>query len=233
MSCRFATTLYMKSINPDELKELANQVTWDNGEAGYALPQGSLALLMLCVRKFECRRVFEFGSGASTRVFLEAGCEVTSLENDQHWLGHTLKQVPETMRARHHAELRPLERTWCGGFPCFGWNLSETMRAQLGSADLVLVDSPAYPPFREAALMQALLESKARLVVLDDVRIPTLRRFCDRIAMQSHGINVTYIERDHTLAIFTRSGSSVLSNRPGFVEQIKGWRRYLMGRSAK
>ena len=219
----------MIPVTQRALELLAGAVSWSGGEAGYALPRGSLDFLAACVEEFRLARVFEFGSGASTRRFLEAGCEVTALENDAHWLEQTLAQVPGPLRARLHVERWPLERVWCGGFPCLGWRLTEAMRAQLFGADLVLVDSPAYPPFREVALMQALRLSRARMVVLDDVRIPTLRRFCERIAAQSTGLELKCIERDHTLGVFICHDAGAVRNKPDAVEWLKGWRRFMQG----
>lgn len=46
-----------------------------------ALPQISLEFLSKVLAELGVRRVFEFGSGRSTQVFLNAGTEVTSLED--------------------------------------------------------------------------------------------------------------------------------------------------------
>ena len=138
--------------------------------------------------------------------------------------------MPGHLQSRLHIECQTLERVWCGGFPCLGWKLTEVMRAQLSAADLVLVDSPAYPPFREVALMQALRLSRAQIVVLDDLCTPTLRRFCERIVAQSTGLELKCIEHDHTLGVFICHNPRAVRNRAGAVEFLKGWRRYMLGR---
>lgn len=217
----------MEPISRRVLEEIRDKTPWGVADVGYALPTGSLNFLDACIRGFGFKRIFEFGSGASTKHFLEADCEVTTIENDPHWLEQTIGQVPEALRSRLHVECQPLERIWTGGIPCRGWHLSKVMQARLAEADLVLVDSPAYPPFREAAVMQALRLSKARLLVLDDVRIPTLRRFCDRIASQSTGLEFVSIDRDHTLGAFIRHQAGTVANRPSVIEWLKGWRRYV------
>jgi hypothetical protein len=222
----------MKPISPQSIDIIASEVSWDNEDAGYALPQGSLRFLIACASALKLNTVFEFGSGASTLRFLEAGLHVTTLEDNAYWHAQTLERVPAHLRARLHSEHVPLEKVWCGKFPCMGWRLPQSMESRLAAADLVLIDSPAFPPFREAALMQALQVSSARIIVLDDVGIPTLRRFCERIVAQSNGIELKFIERDHTLGVFLRrEHGSEVRNHPEIVEQLKGWRRYFLGRS--
>ena len=82
------------------LTALERETDWPPHDAGYALPRGSLDFLRACVQTLGVRRVFEFGSGASTRMFLEKGCELTSVENDRHWLEQTLQAIPEPGRAQ-------------------------------------------------------------------------------------------------------------------------------------
>ena len=209
------------------LADLERRTEWPGEEAGYALPCGSLAFLEGCVRRLEIHRVFEFGSGASTRLFLRLGCRLTCLEDGRQWLDQTLASVtgPERRHVREICE--PLRGVWCGAIPCQGWRLSPAMIDDLREAQLVLVDSPAYPPFREAALVQALTLAPGALVVLDDLRIPTLRRFSDRIAAQSPGLLYRVIERDHHLGIFCRPATARLRNRHGLMEWAKGVRRFV------
>jgi hypothetical protein len=213
-----------------ELNAMEGRIEWPEEDAGFALPSGSLRFLEECVRTLGIRRVFEYGSGASSRLFLRLGCELTSVENDRRWLTETMDGIPEPDRSRMTAYCQPLERIWCGAFPCLGWRLSATLRQKLRDADLVLVDSPAYPPFREAALMQALSEAPNILVVLDDLRIPTLRQFSERIAAQSECLLFRIIERDHHLGVFCRPEKARLINRHGVVAWVKGMRRYVLAR---
>ena len=141
----------MKTPDAAVLDSIEQQIAWSESDctrAGHALPSGSLRFITELIRRFEVRRAFEFGSGSSTRAMLATGCAVTCLENDEHWLGKTLEQIPEHHRARLTACCLPLERVLVAGYPCLGWTLDAIAADRLRSAEFVLVDSPEYPPFR-------------------------------------------------------------------------------------
>jgi len=53
--------------------------------AGFALPDGTLRLLRRLIEEVGGSRVFEFGSGRSTRLFLDCGCDLTSIEDSEPW----------------------------------------------------------------------------------------------------------------------------------------------------
>jgi hypothetical protein len=213
-----------------ELPALCQEDTHD--EAGYALPDASRALLLACVSQLGIRRVFEFGSGRSTRDFLRAGCRVTVVEDSQTWLDETMNLLDADESARLVSHVLPLHRVWMAGAPLRSWNLSEEALQALGEAELVLVDSPAWPPFREHALALALGHCRAALIVVDDANIPTVSRFCRRLAGRGRA-PFFQTAMDHGL-FFTGSleSGSVDIRRP-VLETLKAWRRYfLAGRIA-
>ena len=45
--------------------------------------------------KYEMKSVLEFGSGFSTKLFCDAGLEVTSMETDETWAKKVRKEVPK------------------------------------------------------------------------------------------------------------------------------------------
>jgi hypothetical protein len=201
------------------------------GEAGYALPEATLSLLMECVSRLWVRRVFEFGSGRSTRGFLRAGCEVAVVEDSEAWLGKTLAQLDEVQRTRFTSYLLPLRTVWVAGAPLRSWVLPEAVLATLREADLVLVDSPAWPPFREHALALALAHSRNALVVVDDANIPAVHRFCQRLAGRN-GAQTFQTTMDHGLFLMRPSGKGSIATARPILETLKAWRRYFMAGAA-
>ncbi len=200
-------------------------------EAGYALPGASLALLAHCTVRLGVRRVFEFGSGQSTRDFLAAGCDVTCVEDSEKWLANTIAMLDAGQRARLTAVRLPLRRVWLAGAPLRSWTLPSSALAALRDADLVLVDSPAWPPFREHALSLALAHCRNALVVMDDANIPTVHRFCRRMATRN-GIPFFRTMMDHGLYFMGAAGSGSADVRRSILETIKAWRRYFIARTA-
>jgi hypothetical protein len=200
----------------------------ENGEdAGYALPLSTLACLSAIVRELDVRTVFEFGSGRSTAEFLVSGCDLTSVENDPEWMDKTLATIPAEQRARLHSITQPLRIRWHRGVPFPGWNLSPQILARLGEAELVLVDSPVSPPFREHALLTCLRHVKCGLVVVDDANIPTVRRFCDRLARQNNLLGF-YSPLDHGLYFFALESRRKSNTARSVLESLKAWRRFFL-----
>jgi hypothetical protein len=81
-------------LNTDAFRiatEVDKEISSTVEDSGFALPKGSLNFLREVVNRCGVRRVFEFGSGQSTRIFLETGASVYSLENDIRWLEETKK----------------------------------------------------------------------------------------------------------------------------------------------
>lgn len=198
-----------------------------HGEAGYALPPASLALLVDCVRRLSVQRVFEFGSGQSTREFLAAGCRVTAIEDNASWLAETVAQLDPGERERFTPVLLPLRRVWLAGAPLRSWVLPAPAVAALREAELVLIDSPAWPPFREHALALALEHAHRALIVVDDANIPTIQRFCCRLAAQNRAAHFQ-TPMDHGLFFVHRPSAGAIDLRRPLIETLKAWRRYFL-----
>jgi hypothetical protein len=62
----------------------------DCEDAIAALPDASLAFLLEVCRRVGVKTVFEFGSGRSTKAFLQAGLAVSSLEDSDYWMQKTI-----------------------------------------------------------------------------------------------------------------------------------------------
>jgi hypothetical protein len=194
------------------------------GDAGYALPDATLRLLTGIIEGCAVRNVFEFGSGRSTKVFLAAGCEVTAVEDSQSWLDQTLATLTPEERVRLHAVCQPLRVIFYEGAPFRSWKLEgETLR-RLAAAELVLIDAPAFPPFREHALSVSMEHCQGALVVVDDAGIPTVRRFCERLGAGAG----RFCELDHGLCFIAREAGAPDGRRRGLVETAKAWRRFFM-----
>lgn len=213
----------------DLLPRLVEAMPVSTEDSGYALPEATLTCLIGLVEAAGIRRVFEFGSGRSTRIFLQAGCHVTSLEDSQHWLDQTLQTITPEDRVRHSAVVQPLRTVWHRGVPMKGWTLSPELKSALEAAELVLIDSPASPPFREHPLILSLTHAQSATVVIDDANIPTVQRFCRRLAGNEAALASLFTPKDHGLFFFSRrqAGPSIDFGR-SFLETGKAWRRFLM-----
>jgi hypothetical protein len=192
-----------------------------------ALPPSSLAFLRQLCRELNPTAAFEFGSGKSTSTFLSEGLKLTSIEDSTFWMQQTCANLPDDEIARLDAKVLPLQLTWSGRVPMMAWNLPPDLQTSLRHASLVLIDSPLYTGFREAVLSRVLAEPGARLVVLDDVRIPSIRRFCDRISKQNPWLFYHVVEVGHRFALFGKTEDQPLINETSLSEIIKGWRRFL------
>jgi hypothetical protein len=151
-----------------------------------ALPQISLEFLSKVLTELGGRRVFEFGSGRSTQVFLNAGAEVTSLEDSSQWFADTLKKIPEPLKTNHTGLVQPLKVCWRDGAPYRTWEITPSLREALLAADLILIDSPYFVPYRIETLKQVLSLNTHAVIVVDDARIPTLEGACAKIAEATH-----------------------------------------------
>jgi len=207
-------------------------------ESGYdpdaeaALPASSLGFLLELCRKIGAKRIFEFGSGRSTQRFLGAGYSVFSLEDSSFWLSKTVDSLSCDEARLHESAVSVLETRMFGGFPVLGWRIDRRLREQLSRADLILVDSPHFTPFREATLSASLQYGPQALAVLDDSRIPTVGRFCDRLAQQNPQLLHKRVTVGHGFDLFFRPDPSrPLACRSGFYDTLKGWRRYFQGRA--
>jgi hypothetical protein len=196
-------------------------------DAGYALPDATLRLLTQIVEATGARNVFEFGSGRSTKAFLAAGCAVTAIEDSRAWLDQTLASLTPEEQSRLHPVCQPLRVIFDQGAPFRSWELEGDTLARLAAADLVLIDAPAFPPFREHALSVTLGHCRGGLIVVDDSGIPTVRRFCARLA---GGAGTLHRESaiDHGLFFLVRAAAGKPSPRRGLIETAKAWRRFFM-----
>ncbi len=192
-----------------------------------ALPQPALEFLVSLAGSIGATAIFEFGSGKSTAAFLRAGLTVTCIEDSKQWMDDTLALLTEVERAKLTALVKPLLTCWCGAVPMPGWKLNDFEVERLREASLVLVDSPFIPPFREYTLWQALIQARGA-VVIDDTRIPTVARFCDRIAAANPHLFHKRVTVGHTLDVFERCTAEPIKLSRGALETLKGWRRYLM-----
>jgi hypothetical protein len=204
----------------------------DDPHAEAALPAASLEFLLELCRKISAKRVFEFGSGRSTQEFLGAGYSVFSLEDSSFWLSKTVESLGGDGARLHESAVSMLKTRMVGGFPVLGWRIDKELKEQLGRADLILVDSPHFTPFREATLCASLQYGPQALTVLDDTRIPTVSRFCDRLANQNPQLLHKRVAVGHGFDLFFRTDPlRPLVCGVGFYETLKGWRRYFQGRA--
>jgi len=194
-----------------------------------ALPDAALEFLVALARQCEVASVFEFGSGRSTAALLREGFRVTSLEDSNRWMEQTRAQLSEEEKSRHVVLVRPLSRRMHGWFPVMDWPVDPELARCIGGADLILVDSPYYAPFRESTLWSSLAHNDHAVVVLDDTRIPTLSRFCDRLAASNPALLHRRVKVGHTFDIFSRAGDKApLTRSHLLLEILKGWRRFFM-----
>jgi hypothetical protein len=140
----------------------------------------------------------------------------------------TLAAVPPEQRARLHAVCQPLGVVFSKGVPFRSWVLDEETRGRLAAAELILIDSPAYPPFREHALGLAIEHAPEALIVMDDAGIPTVRRFCNRYGGAAGAVS-RYADFDHGL-YFLLAGRGA-ARRRGMIETAKAWRRFCVAPS--
>lgn len=198
--------------------------------AGYVLPPASLALIGRCLEHLGVRRVFEFGTGLSTELFLGAGCHVTAIEDGERWLAEVIGRLDADVRDSFVAYRLPLRRVWLRGAPIQSWTLPAAALNALREADFVLIDSPALPPFREHALALALRHATGALIVVDDANIPTVARFCRRLA-ERNGAAFAHLPLDHGLFFCGPAACRPLRESRPFIETLKAWRRYFHPRA--
>lgn len=194
--------------------------------AGFALPDATLAVLHRIIDVERFSRVFEFGSGRSTGLFLDSGCDVTSIEESEHWLAQATAACTPANRLRHHTVLQKLT-TRIDGLTAFrGWKLNGAARRALAHSDLVLIDSPMFAPFREQTLLDALRLAPQALIVLDDVRDPEVREFCVRIATRNR-LPWLVSDLDHGLFFTGAAGADParIHAHRGLLATLRTWRR--------
>jgi len=203
-------------------------VECDHPVQAAALPDAALEFLVALARQCGVASVFEFGSGRSTAALLREGFRVTSLEDSGQWMEQTHAQLSDDEKSRHVALVRPLSRRMHGWFPVMDWPVDPELACCIGEADLILVDSPYYAPFRESTLWSALAHNGHGIVVLDDTRIPTLSRFCDRLAAGNPTMLHRRVKVGHTFDVYARTDKVPLTRSQPLLDILKGWRRFFM-----
>lgn len=202
----------------------------DCTDAIAALPDASLNFLLEICSRAGVKTVFEFGSGRSTKAFLQAGLSVTSLEDSAYWMQKSLEDCSPNLLARHRAFVIPLRHRMLGLFPVMDWDVQGEIGDILSSADLVLVDSPYFTPFRESTLWTSFQRSPQALIILDDTRIPTLMRFCKRLAFANPDLLYKQVNVGHGFGLFSCCNCRRLKLGQSLKDVLSGWRRYFMGR---
>jgi len=205
-------------------------VEGDNAANPWALPEAALDFLVEVAQELKVASIFEFGSGQSTAAFLKAGFQVTSLEHADTWMEQTRNHLTEEEKSRHTPLIRPLKPRMHGLFPVMDWVIDADLEARLKNADLILVDAPNYCPFRESTLCAALNYSAGALVVLDDIRIPTVGHFCDNLLNLNPDLLHQRIRVGHVFDLFARTKTDCVRVRHGLLDVAKGWRRFFVGR---
>lgn len=194
-----------------------------------ALPDDSLVFLQRFCESRTIKSVVEFGTGRSTRKFLEMGLKLFSIENSEIWLNDTVSRCPAHFMGNFSFVLKPLTLNWFNGYPIRDWTLDEEVKSRVRQADLVLVDSPYIVGYRESTLMQV-LRLKPKYVIIDDARIPGVRAFCERILSQSNGLTGGYASVGHGFMVFCIADDLVVRNIPSIYDRLKGFRRFLLNR---
>lgn len=122
-------------------------------QAGFgaaSIGEDDYAWLVAYVRRTGARRIVEFGPGDSTLAFLEAGCEILSLENDDSWL----RSAKQRFAAWSKVIVAPFE-----DIPGLGGAGPDLVRTGGWKPDVVFVDAPRvedqYSPARANACLFA------------------------------------------------------------------------------
>lgn len=207
----------------------------DHADAPAALPDAALRFLLAAAAEMDARQVLEFGSGRSTAAFLGAGLHVTSLEDSARWMAQTVAGLEPAHRMdgrQHVALIEPLRVTWRHGAPYRDWVFDDALATAVEAADLVLIDAPFHVPFRLSTLLSVLSRPTTALVVLDDTRIPTLARFCNRLVAQNRDrLCHRRVGVGHGFDCFARrdldTSRSLRAVQPP-AETLKAWRRFFM-----
>ena len=197
-----------------------------------ALPDVSLNFLAELCRVLNAQTAFEFGSGRSTLTFLEAGLRVVSVEDSAYWMEKTVERIPVAVRTSHTPLTVSLELLWRWGVPYRSWRLTDKLQALLRDTDIVLIDSPYYAPFREVTLYDVLQQVRRGIVVLDDTRIPTLARFCARLAAANPHVLHVSVPVGHGLSLFACTADTPVRLPFDLTESLKGWRRFLRAQAS-
>jgi hypothetical protein len=171
---RFADSFPGELVNANQVypKFAQDLATWRQagGSEKWSIPGHLWAVIAGYLRPG--MHTLETGSGLSTRLFLDAGCDHTSLEHDPQWADRLEQAFPGSRRA---VRLCPLtgEPAW------YAW----TPPAEL--FDLVLIDGPPADIGREGILsVVGRLVHERSLILVDDAGRPRERSLCDAICQR-------------------------------------------------
>jgi hypothetical protein len=191
-----------------------------------ALPQVSLNFLSEVSAALKVCRVFEFGSGRSTQTFLNAGAQVTSLENDSQWFIDTLNKISDPLKLMHTGIVQPLKVCWRNGAPYRSWEITAQIREALRAAELILIDSPFFVPYRIETLKQVLSLDTQAVIIIDDTRIPTMNRACAKIAKANPSLHYASVQVGHGFTLFARRQQQSIKFPVSASDSLKAWRRF-------
>ncbi len=218
----------LEKIHNFEVVQCGPQLT-DDPKSEAALPEVSLTFLEQFCEAYAIDRAFEFGSGRSTYCLLSLGCSVTSLEDSDHWSADTKSQLKPEHLCRFTGIVSRLRTCRLGYFPVLNWRLDGSLRNAIADSDLILVDSPHFTPFRELTPLRSLNNLKKGFVIVDDLRISTVRRFCERIARQNDNLEYVLVPIGHELANYYKKAFFSVKSKPSIADILKGWRRFFIG----
>ena len=126
------------------------------------------------------------------------------------------------------AFVKKLNTKFLGLFPVLDWKLDLEMIQKLKNADVILIDSPYYTPFRESTLWTSLKFGNG-IIILDDTQIPTLQKFCDRLLISNKSLFHRRIKVGHQFDLFHKTSKKKLYLNHSLKDIIKGWFRYFQG----
>lgn len=160
---------------------------------GFSISEQEYDGLVQFARQARIRRVLEFGPGASTWAFVEAGCEVVSLEYQQKWFEHYRRefaQHPQVQVIQFHNQ------------PTI--SVPQLREQQF---DLGFVDSPVGALYKHYARMNAceFVADRTNRWMLHDAQRAGERNTLS--AFQGRGWVVEYLEQLPKTAIASRDAS--------------------------
>jgi len=160
-----------------------DRVTFD----GYTISRAEYLFLAAFARANQIRTVLEYGPGASTWAFLEAGCRVTSLEYLPEWREKFAVSLAECPEARQWVTLLPFDadRQSIDG---------REAGAIRGLFDLGFVDSPRGDRCQKFSRLRSCLSAAARCrrFILHDADRPKERNTLD--VMRELGWQVLFLQ---------------------------------------
>jgi predicted O-methyltransferase YrrM len=196
----------------------------DSHNNAWAITPAAMLYLWKLVESTEPRRIIEFGSGQSTRLFAayaarmaQAGRSVSllSVEHDEHWLEQTQAGLKEEGHADfvqfHHA---PLSSQYLLGRTTEAYSIDEpTLARAAGSSglDLCLIDGPPGTVGRGGCLpLVARYLAAGATVLLDDAFRPpeqaVIREWQEKLAADIKAARIEAIDRHGMLRLTWRGG---------------------------